>query len=174
MKPPTEAPAGEAMNALTASRSSNGRTVNQSGSGSNPARILSWSVALIAAIVRPWNACLKVTMRNFSGWPSTNWQRRAVLTAHSNASAPELVKNIVSAKVSATSRSATATWPGTWYRFDTCISVAAWSWIVLVRCGWPWPRQLTAIPAAKSSQRLPSASNRYAPSPRTGATSQRP
>ena len=54
------------------------------------------------------------------------------------------------AKLLATSRSANASPCGLPYRFDTCISVAAWSAIAFTRCGWPCPSALTAIPAAKS------------------------
>ena len=43
-----------------------------------------------------------------SGWPFACWNLRAVLIAHSTASAPELPKNTVSAKVLSTSRRASA------------------------------------------------------------------
>ena len=57
-------------------------------------------------MVRPWKAPSKVMIAWRSGWPRWKWKRRAILIAHSSASAPELQKNTVSAKDCATSRSA--------------------------------------------------------------------
>ena len=66
--------------------------------------IFDWSEALMVAIVRPWKALLKVISSVRAGSPSSCWWKaRAVLIAHSTASAPELVKNTVSAKVLSTS-----------------------------------------------------------------------
>ncbi len=47
-----------------------------------------------------------------SGWPAWSKCLRTILIAHSIASVPELVTNTVSAKVAATSRSASASWFG--------------------------------------------------------------
>ena len=60
----------------------------------------------MAASVRPWKAPSKVMMRKRSGLPETDWYLRAILMAHSIASAPEFWKNTVSAKLMAHSRSA--------------------------------------------------------------------
>src|SRR5450759_2664108 len=48
------------------------------------------------------------------------------------------------------------------------MSSAACSRIAATTCGWLWPVELTAIPAAKSRKRLPSMSSTTRPSPRTG------
>ena len=48
------------------------------------------------------------------------------------------------------------------------ISSAACSLIAATTCGWAWPVELTAMPAAKSRKRLPSMSSTVRPSPRTG------
>ena len=47
-----------------------------------------------------------------SGWPLASKCLRAILIAHSIASVPELVTKTVSAKLAATSRSASASWLG--------------------------------------------------------------
>ena len=51
-------------------------------------------------------------MRLRCGWPAWAKCLRAILIAHSIASVPELVTKTVSAKVAATSRSASACWFG--------------------------------------------------------------
>ena len=61
---------------------------------------------------RPWNAPSTVTISTRSGWPLWEWNLRAILTAHSIDSVPELVKNTVSAKVASTSIPASRFWFG--------------------------------------------------------------
>src|SRR5262249_17265683 len=46
------------------------------------------------------------------------------------------------------------------------ISLAAWSWMAATTLGWQWPVALTAMPAVKSRNRLPSTSSITAPLPR--------
>src|SRR3546814_8610999 len=78
-------------------------------------------------------------MRHFSGWPFDAKYLRAILTAPSFASAPELQKNALSAKEWATSRLASFSCSGDLNRLETCHSFAACSWIARTRCGWLWP-----------------------------------
>ena len=85
--------------ASTALRSVSGIWSKPSTLGPKPSRYLAWPPAAIVASVRPWNAPSKVSVRKRSGWPSTEWRRRAILIAASLASAPELAKKTRSAKV---------------------------------------------------------------------------
>ena len=75
---------------------------------------------------------------------------RAILMEHSSASAPEFVKNTVSANVAATRRSASRSCPGIRYRFDVCQSFFACVSNASTRWGWAWPSEATAMPAPKS------------------------
>jgi hypothetical protein len=75
---------------------------------------------------------------------------RAVLIAHSIASAPEFVKKATSAKVWAVSRSASFSWLGIRKTLDVCQSFSAWSLTACTSLGWLWPSAVTAMPAMQS------------------------
>ena len=53
------------------------------------------------------------------------------------------------------------------YRFETWLSVRAWSATASATAGWAWPRETTASPVMKSRYGRPSASKSNVPSPRT-------
>ena len=93
--------------ARRASWSPQGRWTKPGINGPNPPVIFSPPAAAIAPVERPWNAPSKVRIVS-RGAPRSKWWRRAILMASSHASVPELQKNTVSAKVSATSRSASS------------------------------------------------------------------
>jgi hypothetical protein len=59
------------------------------------------------------------------------------------------------------------------YRFETCISRAAWSWIACTTWGWQWPVLHTATPLRKSRYSVPSASTSTAPEPDANSTGKR-
>ena len=48
-----------------------------------------------------------------------------------------------------------------------CISLSAWSLMAATTSGWQWPVAVTAMPAVKSRNRLPSTSSMTAPLPRS-------
>jgi hypothetical protein len=89
------------------------------------------------------------------------------------ASAPELQKNTASPKERAVSRSASRTIGALKYRFETCRSRAACSWIARTTCGWQWPVLHTATPLRKSRYWLPSASTSTAPEPEANSIGKR-
>ncbi|MNC96734.1 hypothetical protein D3C83_141890 [compost metagenome] len=74
--------------------------------------------------------------RNRSGLPVSSWYLRTILIAHSFASAPEFVKNIVSANVLSTSRWASRSPSGMRQRLETCQTFLACSVSAFTRCGW--------------------------------------
>ena len=85
-----------------------------------------------------------------SGWPLAQWYLRAVLMAHSIASAPELVKNTTSAKVASVSASASRSWPGI---VEDVGDVPELLGLVLQRLHQlrvAWPSAFTAMPAMQS------------------------
>ena len=92
--------------AFSASWSPNGTWSKPSTFGPKPSRYFFCPPAAMVASVRPWKAPSKVMMRKRSGWPFAEWYLRAILIAHSSASAPEFVKKTWSAKVLSTSRCA--------------------------------------------------------------------
>ena len=77
-------------------------------------------------------------------------RRRASLNAASLASAPELQKNTLSAKLSSHSRAARRSPSGLLNKFDMCHNLVACSCNAATRCGWAWPSALTATPLVKS------------------------
>ena len=85
-----------------------------------------------------------------SGSPFAQWYFRAIFSAHSTASVPELVKNTTSAKVAAHRRSARASCPGMRKMLETCHSFSAWALSAATSLGWAWPRPVVAIPARQS------------------------
>ena len=100
--------------------------------------------------------------------------RRVSLSAASLASVPVLTKNTrppapsaPSGAVSASSRSASSTCCGVVKKLDTWPSVRTCSETAATSRGWPWPRVLTAMPPRKSTYSRPSASQTWAPAPRT-------
>ena len=68
----------------------------------------------------------------------------------SMASAPELQKNIVSAKDTSTSRWASFSPLPTRNRLEVCHSFWPCSVKALTRVGWQWPSAFTAMPEVKS------------------------
>ena len=90
------------------------------------------------------------------------------MIAHSSASAPELVKNTLSAKVASVRRLAKR------FLARDLIEVRQVPDLVglrpserSTRCGWAWPSELTATPAPKSRYRSPSSVISQTPSPRS-------
>ena len=74
----------------------------------------------------------------------------------STASEPELPKKTVSAKVSRTNFSPISCWPGMVKMFEQCQNFRPCSMSASTSAGWLWPRQVTAMPLAKSRNRRPS------------------
>ena len=95
-------------------------------------------------------------IRYFSGWPVSLWYLRATFSDSSTASAPELLKNTVSAKLLATSRWASFSCPGMRNRFDECHNVVACLVTASITCGWQCPSEVTAMPLVKSRNLRPS------------------
>src|SRR5690606_13666976 len=93
-------------------------------------------VADSMASVRPWKAPSKVMTRYFSGLPLAAQYLRAIFTAPSLASAPELQKKALSAKECATSFAASSSCSGDLYRLETCQSLAACSCRAFTSRGW--------------------------------------
>src|SRR5690606_34043867 len=52
-----------------------------------------------------------------------------------------------------------------------CMTRSSWSWAAETTAGWLWPRLVTAVPQAKSAQRLPFTSVTHKPSARSAITS---
>ena len=105
-------------------------------------------------MVRPWKPPSAATMR-------VRPVRRAILNAASLASAPELHKKTrlpSGASHVRSSASASATCTGVATRLETCPSVASWAETAPVRAGWAWPSAVVAMPASRSTYRVPSAS----------------
>jgi hypothetical protein len=94
--------------AFSASWSPQGTWTKPGRSGPKPLVIFSDPAAAMAAEERPWKEPSKVTISIRSGSPFSYQYLRTILTASSQASVPELVKNTVSAKVFSTSRSASS------------------------------------------------------------------
>ena len=82
----------------SASLSSRGTTLKPGTSGANGACLDSCGVAESAPIVRPWKPPSSTTKS------PPAWRRRAILSAHSIASVPELVKNTRPPSEQSTSR----------------------------------------------------------------------
>ena len=99
--------------ARSASWSAQGMCKKPGRSGPKPFVIFSDPAAAMAALDRPWKAPSKVTISTRSS-PFPDQYLRTIFTASSQDSVPELVKNTVSAKVSATSMSASFCCSGTW------------------------------------------------------------
>jgi hypothetical protein len=59
------------------------------------------------------------------------------------------------------------------YRFETCMSRPACSWIAETTCGWQWPVLHTATPERKSRYSLPSESTSTQPDPDANSTGKR-
>ena len=85
-----------------------------------------------------------------SGWPLAQWYLRAVFSAHSIASAPELVKKATSRPVTSASRAASFSWPGMRKMLETCQSFSPWSFSACTSFGCAWPRPVVAMPARQS------------------------
>ena len=98
---------------------------------------------------------------------------RVILNAVSLASAPELAKYTRAAFVGspamamAASRSASSIWGGEAYRLLIWPRVPSWLVTAATTAGWACPSPPTAMPLNMSVYRLPSASHRCTPSPRT-------
>ena len=90
------------------------------GRGPNPSVCLGFAPAAKVAKVLPWNAFLKVMMSVLSLSPFSKWYFLEVLIAPSTASAPELQKNTLSAKLISHNFLANFCCSGIWYRFETC------------------------------------------------------
>ena len=155
-----------------ASRSSKGTWSKPSGSGSKGCCFSGWPVAARVASVRPWNASQVLTTANRPG-PA---HRRASLSAHSLASAPEFPKKtwpparsvpppMSRSRVTATS--GPTVFPN---RFDTWERVRACSATASATTGWAWPSEVTANPDRKSRYGFPAVSKSTEPSPRTKVT----
>ena len=106
--------------------------------------------------MRPWKEPSKPITSIRSGWPLATWYLRAVFSAHSTASVPELVKNTTSAKLLAHSSLASASWSGMRKMLETCQSFCAWSFTASTSLGLAWPSALTAMPARQSRYSSPS------------------
>ncbi len=91
-----------------------------------------------------------------SGWPLAQWYFRAVFSAHSIDSAPELVKNTSSSPVASQSLAASFSWPGMRKMLETCQSFSPWSFSAWTSLGWAWPRPVVAMPARQSRYSTPS------------------
>ena len=112
-------------------------------------------------MVRPWKA---PTVETILVRPV----RRVILNAASFASVPELVKNTLpGASNRPSSFSASAICGAEAKKFETWPRVASCDVTADTTNGCAWPRQFTASPPSRSRYLLPSASHRYAPSPRT-------
>ena len=98
---------------------------------------------------------------------------RTSFRAASLASAPELQKNTADPNDRSHSRSASRFIGAFQYRFETCISRAACSWIAATTCGWQWPVLHTATPERKSRYSTPSESTSTQPEPDANSTGKR-
>ena len=76
-------------------------------------------------------------------------------------------------RTASTSRSASRTIGALKYRFETCISRPACSWIAATTCGWQWPVLQTATPERKSRYSTPSESTSTQPEPDANSTGKR-
>ena len=84
---------------------------------------------------------------------------------HSIDSVPELVKKTFSAKLCWHKSFAYSSWSLLKYRLEVCQSLLAWLFNALIKVGWQWPREFTAIPLPKSKYFLFLDEIRYDPFP---------
>src|SRR5262249_15935507 len=149
------------------------------GTGRNPGRygaklslVASSGVAESDPMVRPWKAPSSTTISG-SEIPRACACFRTSLIAHSLASVPELQRNARPPRLDSQSLAASRTPPPLRYSFEGGVNVPTWSRTAWTTAGWQCPTEQTEIPARKSRYRLPSDSQRYAPSPLTNSTGDR-